>query len=104
MVLCLHYHAAISKLANIRNDLLIAEKVYEELLKYFSCNIESSEEFFGYFTNFAQAFRNALNKLEQKKGRGAKGKRLGAGGDGGDDPMASIIANIRAGKARKDQN
>lgn len=92
-------------MANIRNDLLIAEKVYEELLKYFSCNIESSEEFFGYFTSFAQAFRNALSKLEQKKGRGAKGKRLGAtgGGDGSDDPMASIIANIRAGKARKEQ-
>lgn len=77
--------------------------MYEELLKYFSCSIESSEEFFGYFTGFAQSFRNVLSKLEQKKGRGGKGKRLGDG-SGNDDPMASIIANIRAGKARKEQS
>lgn len=76
---------------------MLAEKVFEELVKYFGSTEESTETFFGFFASFATAFRNSLAKLESKKGRG---KMIGGGG-GAEDPMANIIANIKAGKARK---
>jgi len=93
---------AVEKLSNIRNDLLVAEKVYEELLKYFGSAEDGSELFFGYFSSFAVNFRNYTAKMQHKK---AIGRKIGGAGDGGSaaDPMDSIIANIKAGKQRKAQ-
>jgi len=86
----------VAKLANIRNDLLVAEKVFGELCKYFASSEDNTENFFTGFSNFGVNFRKAVAKIINR-GRG-NGKKLG---DQSEDPMANIIANIRAGKARR---
>ncbi len=70
--------------------------VFIVLRRYAYSLILFLETFFGFFSSFAVAFRNCVAKLQSKK---ARGKMLGGGA--GDDPMSNIIANIKAGKARK---
>jgi diaphanous 2 len=91
-----YMESAVEKLSNIRADLLVAEKVFEELVKYFSSTEDATEVFFGYFATLGQVSRNSITKMQQAKK--VAGKKVG---DGGEDAMGGIIASIKAGKARK---
>ena len=94
---------ATQKVLQARDLLADVEKLFRETLDFFAVNTKkdnlTTEEFFGIFNLFMEAFKKIAAKRPPKKRTGVSTKGKKVGGDKNNaDPMASVINAIVAGK------
>ena len=94
---------ATQKVLQARDLLADVEKLFRDTLQYFAVNVKkdnlTTEEFFGIFNSFMEAFKKIASKRPPKKRTGVSTKGKKVGGDKNNaDPMASVINAIVAGK------
>ena len=92
------------QMENIKNEVRKTNEMFSDLVDWFTMSPEksktyTSESFFGIFSTFIGAVKNMEKKKKARIPVGAKGfgKKIGDG----DDPMADIIARIKAGQGKK---
>jgi len=94
------------EMSNLKCDVQDTLKMFNETVEWFTLDPSktstfTTDSFFGIFKRLADAFTNkaraAANAAARKDRKSLYGKKLGAG----DDPMADIIAKIKAGQAKK---
>ena len=92
------------QMENIKNEVRKTNEMFNDLLDWFTTSPEksknyTSESFFGIFSSFIGAVKAMERKKKARVPAGARGfgKKIGDG----DDPMADIIAKIKAGQGKK---
>lgn len=92
------------QMENIKNEVRKTNDMFNDLVDWFTLSPEksktyTSESFFGIFSTFITAVKNMEKKKKARVPVGARGfgKKIGDG----DDPMADIIAKIKAGQGKK---
>jgi len=95
-----------AEISNLKCEVQDTLKMFNETVEWFTMDPSqtskfTTDSFFGIFKRLADAFtrkaKAAANAANRKDKSAMYGKKLGAG----DDPMADIIAKIKAGQAKK---
>jgi len=95
-----------AEISNLKCEVQDTAKMFTDTVEWFTLDPSktptyTTDSFFGIFKRLADAFtrkaKAAANAANRKDKGATYGKRLGAG----DDPMADIIAKIKAGQAKK---
>jgi len=94
-----------AEISNLKCELQDTQKMFSETVEWFTLDPSktstyTTDSFFGIFKRLADAFTRkakAAATSANRKNRVSYGKKVGSG----DDPMADIIAKIKAGQAKK---
>eukprot|EP00727_Mastigamoeba_balamuthi_P010431 m51a1_g601 hypothetical protein (1062) ;mRNA; r:75000-78578 len=95
------------KLVNMRNEVVHTEAVFLETVDFFTGSRDrtlqhTTDSFFGIWSRVVTNFKKAMPKPAGARVAGPRGSvPYGARLGDGEDPMADIIANIKAGRAKK---
>jgi formin 2 len=91
------------KLLNMRNQVVHTEAIFLDTVDYFTVSRDrtiqqTADSFFGTWRNLVANFKKAMPKQARPAARRDPAQPYGARLGEGEDPMADLIANIRAGK------